>query len=250
MKRILQTLAPVPVLIFLLLFSACGSKSKDIPDYAWGKESYFAPYAEKGAHVFIGYADGRVDSGQLGMLDTGHHLASDDILVGENTIKVLSTGYSLSKYFIEEDYAHTLHMLWRDADPQNSYNLSLESTKTMRGFSYLPVDGNYCDHYYFSDNKEQAAAVAYLEALEIQPNQASQYVAKEHGGTKTYKATIGKSVRYRGFNKAKRDDFLALYLDCGAVVEFPYEGRSPKIEGRIIDCVTDKNNRIMIHELI
>lgn len=247
MKPILHIFAPIVV----LLFCACatGSKTQDIPDYAWGKESYFAPYAEKGTHIFRGYAEGRMATWDYGMLDTGHHLGGIFITADGATMNLLYTGYSLNEYVIEDDYAHTLHMLWRDESPENPYNLSMESTKSMRGMKYNPVEGNYCDSYYFSNNAEQQAAVAYLETLEKQPSQPSQYDAKEQGGTKTYKALIGKTVRYRGFREARRDDFLALYLDCGAVVEFPYKGFSPKIEGQTIDCVTDDNNRILIHEL-
>lgn len=145
---------------------------------------------------------------------------------------------------------HILHLLWNEENPDNKYNLSLAGGSTIRNTPYNKLEGNYSDSYYFSKRKDMAEAVDYLKNLEKQPNQQSQYSAKEQGGTKTYKAKIGKVVKYFGNNNLEFDQFMSLYLDCGAVVELHYKGMSGNMADKTIDCVTDDNNKVIIHEII
>lgn len=226
------------------------SKSKDIPDYALGETSYFASREGKGAHAFMGFAEGRLGYYKFGMLGNGYHLSGMLVILNGENVTLLNSDESFGECVIEEDSLHIMHALWYDEKQDNPHNSSLEMGSSIRGRAHNKVEGNYSDSYIFAKRKDVAEAVEYLKTLDKQPNQPSQYNPAEHGGTKTYKAKIGKQVTYEGNDSLKVRKFRSLYLDCGAVVEYDDKRFKSNFVGRTIDCVTDDNNKVIVCEFI
>lgn len=246
------------LLVMAILFAGCGganggssSSTKDVPDYALGKTSYFASREGKGAHAFLGFADGRLGYDEYGMLDNGRNMAGMLVILNGKNVNLLYTSTnSFREYVIEDDSLHIMHVLWNDENPENPYNISLQGGTAMRGFSHKKVEGNYSDSYLFAKRKDVAEAVEYLNNLEKQPNQPSQFNPTEHGGIKTYKAKVGKQVDYFGNDSLDVKRFKSLYLDCGAVVEHKPQNIYSNFVGQTIDCVTDDNNKVIVYEFI
>lgn len=239
-----------------ILFTACGgagssSKTKDVPDYALGKTSYFAPREGKGAHAFVGFADEKPKYKKFGLLDNGRNLSGNLVVIGDESVMFLYTSSnSYDKYIAKDDSSHIMHLLWFDETPENHYNASLIGGSSIRNSSYNLIEGNYSDSYLFAKRKDIAEAVEYLNNLEKQPNQPSQFNPTEHGGTKTYKAKVGKQVLYIGNDSLNVTKFQSLYLDCGAVVEHKPRNIYMNFVGDVIDCVTDDDNKVITCEFI
>ncbi|MDR3119035.1 MAG: hypothetical protein LBU44_06405 [Mediterranea sp.] len=248
----------IMLLMALVLISSCGgsggtgSKSVDIPGYATLAESYFANRETKTSHAWYGKADSNLGSKKFGSYHSGMLTGILVEMEGESFVMLQDGGnLSLTKYLFEQDYDYSVQLLWHEHTEDNPINSTL-AANDLRGRGFVPLENNYCDSYYFFRDEQFEEAKRWLEALEKQPNQNSQYDAKAEGGVKTYKAKIGKVVEYFGVDDLKSDCFLSLYLDCGAVVELRPKGlflTAKETESRIIDCVTDTANKVIVYEL-
>lgn len=239
------------------LMSSCsvegGGKGVDVPGYATGAEAYFKDRETKASHAlcgkdFINLGYKKFGSYRSALL-TGTMVETDE---GDSFVMLQDGGnYSLGNYLFEQSMDYSVQLLWHEYAEENPINAKLAASD-LRGRGFVPVETNYCDAYYFFNDGDFAEAKTWLETLEKQPNQLSEFDAEAVGGVKTYKAKIGKVVVYFGVNDLKSDRFLSLYLDCGAVVEL----RSKKylttneVIGKTIDCVTDADNKVLEHKFI
>ncbi|WP_390553583.1 hypothetical protein [Alistipes indistinctus] len=227
-------------------------KSVDVPGYAIGTESYFKNRETKGSHAFCGKdfvnnghkKFGSYRSAQL----TGTLVETDE---GDLFVMLQDGGsLSLGKYLFEQSYDYSVQLLWHEYTKDNPINATLAASD-LRERGFVLIENNYCDSYYIFKDEQFAEAKAWMETLEKQPNQQSEYDPKAVGGVKTYKAKIGKAVEYFGVDDLKTDRFLSLYLDCGAVVELRSKKfyASQEVVGKSIDCVTDAQNKVIEYKL-
>ncbi|MCC8146471.1 MAG: hypothetical protein LIO93_08560 [Bacteroidales bacterium] len=232
--------------------SGSNRKSVDIPSYALGEEAYFANRVTKTSHAWCGKAGSNLGTKKFGSYKSA--LLSGVLIEMEGTaVLMLQDGGSLSltKYLFTEDYNYSVQLLWHEYTEDNPINSTL-AANDLRGRGYTPIENNYCDSYYFYRDEQFDEARLWLETLDKQPNQNSQYDAEAEGGVKTYKAVVGKTVEYFGVDDLKSDRFLSLYLDCGAVVELRSKNylTSKEVTHKTIDCVTDADNKVIKYELI
>lgn len=239
------------------LLASCGAegggKGVDVPGYATGAELYFKGRETKTSHAlcgkdFINLGYKKFGSYRSSLL-TGTMVETDE---GDSFVMLQDGGsYSLGKYLFEQSMEYSVQLLWHEYAEENPINATL-AANDLRGRGFVPVENNYCDAYYFFNDGDFAEAAAWLETLDKQPNQPSEFDAEAVGGVKTYKAKIGKAVVYFGVNDLKSDRFLSLYLDCGAVVELrAKQFLTPKeVIGKTIDCVTDADNKVLEHKFI
>lgn len=236
--------------------SSCGGgsdKGVDVPGYATGAETYFKGRETKTSHAlcgkdFINLGYKKFGSYRSGML-TGTLVETDE---GDSFVMLQDGGnISLGNYLFEQSMDYSVQLLWHEYAEENPINATLAASD-LRGRGFVPVENNYCDAYYFFNDGRFAEAAAWLETLEKQPNQPSEFDAEAVGGVKTYKAKIGKVVEYFGVNDLKSDRFLSLYLDCGAVVELRSNRylTTKEVIGKTIDCVTDADNKVLEHKFI
>ena len=230
-----------------------GGKSVDIPPYAAGGGAYFADRQTKTARALCGKVDvnhgyKRFGTYKGGWLLTGNALEADGVYF---VMLQLNTSIPVNTYLFERQHEYSVHFLLHEKNAENPHNSNMSAMAF--GNPYTSIESAYCDSYYFFRDEAFIEAKYWLDTLGKQPNQPSKYNPKdEEGGKKTYKATIGKAVEYFGVNELESDRFLALYLDCGAVVELRSKNRmTPKeVIEKTIDCVTDKNNKVLVYELI
>ena len=244
------------ILLVTLMIVSCGGsggKSVDIPLYAIGEASYFANQQTKTAKAVRGMVEvnhgyKRFGTYSGGRLLTGNALEADGVYF---VMLQNNTDLPVNKYLFEHQFDYTVHYLLHEKnDKDNPHNLILSAMAFDN--PYTPIESAYTDSYYFHRNDAMEEAKSWFETLDKQPNQPSKYNPKdEEGGAKTYKATIGKAVEFFGIKDLKSDWFLALYLDCGAVVEFRSKNRltTKEVIGKTIDCVTDANNTVIEYEL-
>lgn len=253
MKNIYLLICALSILSMTMM--SCGDsggsgsgKSVDIPAYALGTEPYFKSRETKTSHAFRGKdfvnngnkKFGSYRSAQL----TGTLVETDE---GDLFVMLQDGGsLSLGKYLFEQSFDYSVQLLWHEYTEDNPINATLAASD-LRERGFIPIENNYCDSYYFFKDEQFAEAKTWLEALEKQPNQQSEYDPKAVGGAKTYKAKIGKAVEYFGVDDLKSDRFLSLYLDCGAVVELRSKKylTTQEVVGKTIDCVTDAQNKII-----
>jgi len=248
----------VRILFIISIFlSACGGnsssggKSTDIPLYAIDKGAYLANRETKTSHAWWGKADINNGYKKFGRYTDSGLLAGTLIEMNEETFLMLKSRADIShKYLFEEQDSYSIQLLWHDSNPENIHNANMNTEFGLLGKSFTPIEYAYCDTYYFYKDDELAEAKTWIENLQKQPNQESKYKAKDEGGVKTYKAAIGKAVLYFGLDELKRDRFLSLYLDCGAVVQLHDKNlKGENLTGKIIDCVTDENNKVIVYEI-
>ena len=248
------------ILLVTLMIAACGGngssngKSVDIPPYAVNKGAYFADQQTKTAQALWGIVEVNHGYKNFGTYKGGSQLNGRAVEADGLYFVMLqlSTAISLNTYLFERQFEYTLHLLLHEKNAENPHNLNMSAMSSYGAGTYIPVESAYSDTYYFYKNDALEEAKTWIETLEKQPNQPSKYNAKEEeGGVKTYKATIGKAVEFFGVKDLKKDRFLALYLDCGAVVEYRAGTfRTPgEVIGKTIDCVTDNSNKVLIYEL-
>ncbi len=233
-----------------------GGKSVDIPTWATGEKTYFADRETKTAHAIWGKAGNNMGHKKLGAYKNGMISGTLVEMEEDGSVFVVlqgGNGPSLTKYMFEEAHIYSAEMLWHEFEgDENPINAEMAAESSLRGRSYTTLDKNYSTSYYFYKDEARADAIEWLSTLQKQPNQQSKYDAEAEGGVKTYKAAVGKAVEYVGMNELKADRFLALYLDCGAVVELRPKGlflSSGEAVGRTIDCVVDADNKVIVYEL-
>lgn len=244
--------------IIAVLLSACGGNnsgggsSKDVPLYATGEGVYLINRETKTSHAWCGKADINDGFRKFGRYTDSGLLAGTLIEMEQEQFLMLKSRADIShKYLFEEQDEYSVQLLWHEANPENIHNINMSTESGMLGKGFKPIESAYCDTYYFFKDQEFAEAKSWIESLNKQPNQESQYKAKDEGGAKTYKAVIGKTVTYFGLDELKRDRFLSLYLDCGAVVQLHDKDlKGDKLIGKTIDCVTDADNKVIKYELI
>lgn len=241
--------------IIILILSACGvnnsSNSKGIPGYATGETAYLANRETKTSHAWCGKADINGGYKKFGRYTDSGLLAGTLIEMDDYTFLILKSRADIShKYLFEEQDEYSMELLWHDPNPENIHNTNMSTESSMLGKSFQPIECGYCDTYYFFKDSELAEAKSWIENLNKKPNQESHYNAKDEGGVKTYKATIGKVVTYFGLDELKRDRFLSIYLDCRAVVQLHDKDlKGDKLIGKTLDCVTDSNNKVVVYKL-
>jgi hypothetical protein len=241
MKKVKLFSLSLLTLLSSAALTCCGGKGSDIPDYALGKGSYFGNH-KSGFTAVSGKIETLPEAVSFGYDETnrmmeikGYEIQMD----GKNFYFLFkgtlgTGGYRNSRVNrLFEDHSLTVHAL---VVPNNNDGK----------YAKMKNDRSYSDTYFFVDDEELAAAIKAFDAAPKTPNQTRRYTPKEYadrGGERTYHAGIIAVVKYHGRENFNDTEFLSLYLSCGAVVQLYTEENI--YAGDSIDCITDKNNRVI-----
>jgi hypothetical protein len=227
------------------LLTGCGGKGSDIPDYALGKGSYFGNH-KSGFTAVSGKIETLPEAVSFGYDETNRMMEIKGYEVqmdGKNFYFLfkgtLGAGGSRNNRVnrLFEDNSLTVHALVAPNNNDGKY-------------AKMKNDRSYSDSYFFVDDEELAEAMKAFDAAPKTPNQTSRYTPKEYadrGGEKTYHAEIVAVVKYRGRENFGDTEFVSLYLSCGAAVQLYTE--ESVYSGDKIDCITDKDNRVIKYKI-